>query len=179
LIKNWHEKCFILQQQHYRHAFKRAVPENQPEPEASSMRIAIPIWEDKISPVLDTASRLLIVEIEDQNVASRFEIYLDEQDMSRRCFRIRGMDVDILICGAISHHFARMLVGSGIDVIPEISGQTEEVLKAYLQGDLFNSKFLMPGCIRNRPRQENGPSLFKRSCCQRGKTIDPDQGKKA
>ena len=143
------------------------------------MRIAIPIWEDKISPVLDTASRLLIVEIEDRNVASRFEIYLDEQDLARRCFRIRGMEVDILICGAISHHFVRMLTSSGIDVIPEISGRTEEVLKAYLQGDLFSSKFLMPGCIRNGPTQKNGPSLFRHPCSHPGEKRGPGQGKKA
>lgn len=144
----------------------------------SSMRIAIPIWENKISPLLDTASRLLIVEVEEQSVASRFEIYLDEQDMSRRCFRIRGMEVDILICGAISHHFARMLTGSGIDVIPEISGQAEEVLTAYLQGDLFNSKFLMPGCKRNKSRQPFGPSLFKHPCSHPGEKRGPGQGKK-
>jgi predicted Fe-Mo cluster-binding NifX family protein len=142
------------------------------------MRVAIPIWEDKISPVLDTASRLLIVEIKDRNVASRFEIYLDEQDMSRRCFRIRGLEVDTLICGAISHHFARMLVGSGIDLIPEISGRTEEVLKAYLQGDLFSSKFLMPGCIRNGPSHENGPSLLRRPSSHPGEKRGPGHGKK-
>ena len=45
------------------------------------MRIAVPIWEDRISPVFDTASRLLIVEMEDQKDTSRFEILLDEQDI--------------------------------------------------------------------------------------------------
>ena len=142
------------------------------------MRIAIPIWEDKISPVLDTASRLLIVEIEDQEVASRFEIYLDEQDLSRRCFRIRGMEVDTLICGAISHHFVRMLTGSGIDVIPEISGQAEEVLKAYLKGDLFNSRFFMPGCNGYRFRQKTGLLPFNQLCRQQGKRRGPGQGNK-
>ncbi len=142
------------------------------------MRIAIPIWEDKISPVLDTASRLLIVEIEDRDVASRFEIYLDEHDLSRRCFRIRGMEIDTLICGAVSHPFANMLTGSGIHVISEISGRAEEVLEAYLQGNLFNPRFLMPGCNRNRFRQKNGPSPFKQSCRQPGMRKGPGQGKK-
>ena len=126
------------------------------------MRIAIPIWDDKISPVLDTASRLLIVDVEGQNEAGRFEIYLDEQDLSRRCFRIQGMDVNILICGAISHSFARMLIASGIDVIPERSGLAEEVLSAYLQGDLFNSRFLMPGSIRSGFDKKNIISDAKR-----------------
>ena len=37
------------------------------------MKIAIPIWEgDKISPVLDTALRLLVVETENKSEVSRF-----------------------------------------------------------------------------------------------------------
>jgi predicted Fe-Mo cluster-binding NifX family protein len=138
------------------------------------MRIAIPIWDEKISPVLDTASRLLIVETKDQNVASRYEIYLDEQDLSRRCFRIQGMEIDILICGAVSHHFARMLTGSGINVIPEISGQAEEVLDAYLQGDLLNSRFLMPGHNRDKVSQKNWPSPLELSI---KKENQEDEGK--
>lgn len=137
------------------------------------MKIAIPIWDDKVSPVLDSASRLMIVETEDRNVASRFEIYLDEQDLSRRFFRIQSMEIDILICGAISHAFARMLTAFGVDVIPEISGQAEEVLKAYLQGDLFNPKFLMPGCKRSRSNRKNRSSPFNQSCRQQGKRRGP------
>jgi predicted Fe-Mo cluster-binding NifX family protein len=114
------------------------------------MRIAIPIWDDKISPVLDTASKLLVVEVEDQKEASRFEIYLDEHELSRRCIRIRGMDVDLLICGAISRPFYRMLIGSGINIIQDISGHPEDVLKAYLHGKLLHSGFFMPGCKGDR-----------------------------
>ena len=114
------------------------------------MRIAIPVWDDKVSPVFDTASRLLIVEVEDHSEATRFEAYLNEQDLSRRCLRIQGLAVDTLICGAISRPFSRMLMASGIDIIPEISGLTEEVLRAYLHGNLFHSRFLMPGCKRKR-----------------------------
>lgn len=119
------------------------------------MRIAIPIWGDKVSPVLDAAGRLLIVDIEDQTETSRFEIHLHGQDLSKRCFRIRNMDVDLLICGAVSQPFLKMLMASNIDIIPEIAGQTEDVLNAYLKGGLFQAKFLMPGCKRNRFRQGN------------------------
>ncbi len=114
------------------------------------MRIAIPVWGNKVSPVLDTASRLLVIDVNDQNETDRFEIYLEEQDLYRRCLRINSIEVKILICGAISRHIARMLIASGIDVIPEISGNIEEVLAAYLQGNLFDSRFLMPGCKRKR-----------------------------
>ncbi|MFH2045588.1 MAG: NifB/NifX family molybdenum-iron cluster-binding protein [Pseudomonadota bacterium] len=110
------------------------------------MRIAIPIWYDKVSPVLDTASKLLIVEVEDGKESARYEIYLDEPEISRRCARIQGWDVDILICGAVSRPFWRLLEASGIDIIQNISGHTEDVLNAYLKGNILRSGFVMPGC---------------------------------
>lgn len=116
------------------------------------MRIAIPIWENKISPVLDTASRLMIVEEVNGIESSRFEIYMDEVDLSRRCLRIQGLGIEILICGAISKPFLRMLRGYGITIIPEITGEAEDVLMAYFQGNLQGSNFLMPGCRKNSRR---------------------------
>ncbi len=113
------------------------------------MKIAIPIWEDKVSPVLDAASRLLIVEVVGQEEASRFEAYLDEQDLSRRCGRIRRLGIHTLICGAVSTSFSNMLEASGIDIIPGISGHPEAVIDAYLHGNLSHSKFLMPGFHRD------------------------------
>jgi predicted Fe-Mo cluster-binding NifX family protein len=126
------------------------------------MKIAIPVWEDKVSPVLDTASRLLVVELEDQKEASRFETYLDEQDLSRRCIRIRRLGVDTLICGAISRGFSKILEASGIHIVPGISGHPEDVLDAYLNGNLFRSKFFMPGYQRNDYTQgKKTPDLKK------------------
>ena len=97
------------------------------------MKIAIPIWEDKVSPVLDTASRLLIVEIGDQQETSRFEAILDEQDLSRRSLRIQRLDIDILICGAVSRPFLRIL-GGRVNIVSGISGHPEDVLEAHLHG---------------------------------------------
>lgn len=127
------------------------------------MKIAIPVWDKRLSPVFDTASRLLVVEIEDQKEASRFEIILEEQDLPRRCLRIHNLGIDILICGAISRSYSRMLTASGVDIIPEISGHTDEVLEAYLQGTLFHSRFLMPGCRSHRIRQRRGLASFEKS----------------
>lgn len=109
------------------------------------MKIAIPVWENKVSPVLDTASRLMVVELKEGSPQSRLEIYLDERDLSRRCMRIQDLCVDTLICGAVTRHFSELLKASGIKIIPGISGQPEAVLNAYLDGTLAHSKYLMPG----------------------------------
>ena len=108
------------------------------------MRIALSIWEDKVSPVLDTAARLLIIDNESHR-ESRFVANLPEKDLSERCAFIRSLDIDVLICGAVSRHLIKMLLASGIEVVSGISGHVEDVLNAHLHGNLAQSKFLMPG----------------------------------
>jgi len=112
------------------------------------MKIGIPVWENKISPVLDTASRLLVVETDGRNECSRFETYLDVQDIAHRCFRIQGLGIEILICGAVSRRLREKLVALGMQIIPGISGHPEEVLRAYRQGNIDDTQFRMPGFKR-------------------------------
>jgi predicted Fe-Mo cluster-binding NifX family protein len=118
------------------------------------MRIAISIWDDKISPVLDTASKLLIIEKDTQKESSRFEANLLEQDISLRCSFIRGLNLDVLICGAVSRQFSRMLEACGIKIISGISGPAKDVIEAYLHGDLLHSGYFMPGSKRNHFDQD-------------------------
>lgn len=110
------------------------------------MRIAISIWDEKISPVLDTASKLLIIDDDMQKEPSRFETYLLKQDISKRGHFIRNLNIHVLICGAVSRQLSEMLKAFGIEVIPGISGSVEDVLEAYQRGTLLSSKFFMPGC---------------------------------
>jgi len=117
------------------------------------MRIAVTIWNDKVSPVFDTASRLLIIETENLNETARFKTYLYEQDIYRRCLCIQDLKVNVLICGAISRPFSMMLMSSGIKIISGISGHADDVLSAYLNDALSNPKFLMPGCKNNHLTQ--------------------------
>jgi predicted Fe-Mo cluster-binding NifX family protein len=127
------------------------------------MRIAISIWEDKISPVLDTASKLLIIDKDTQKESSRFETNILEQGMSQRCYFIRGLDLDVLICGAVSRQFSELLEACGIKIISGISGPAEDVLDAYLHGDLHHSGFFMPGNKRHIFDQGNQPEFCRNS----------------
>lgn len=118
------------------------------------MKIAIPVWNDRISPVFDSASRLLVVEIEGRKENARFETHLHDQDVSRRCARVRDLGIHTLICGAISLPYVRGLSAGGILVLSERSGRAEDILRAYVDGNLFDPKFLMPGS-RTAPSRED------------------------
>lgn len=120
------------------------------------MRIAIPVWEEKVSPLLDAASRLLIVETDQRGEIARFQMALDESEPSRKARRISEMGVDLLICGAVSEAVSMALNAAGIRIISEISGRACEVIDSFLRGSIFDSRLLMPGCKRKRPHFRMG-----------------------
>ena len=110
------------------------------------MKIAIPTWNGRVSPVFDTASRLLVVEGAEGSETARFETEISEQFLPSKIMRLTGLGIDTLICGAISRPLAYMITTAGIKIIPWISGQVEDVLQAFLTGTLFDPRFIMPGC---------------------------------
>lgn len=122
------------------------------------MRIAVPVWGERVSPLLDAASRLLIVEVDRRGEIARFQMALDESEPNRKAFRIREMGVDVLICGAVSDLVSRALVAAGIHIISEISGGACDVVDSFLKGAGFDSRLLMPGCKRKRSRFLTGDS---------------------
>ncbi len=117
-----------------------------------AMKVALPVWNSRISPLFDTARNLLVAEVEEGDVLSRAEVRFEEYYPPRRVNKLVKLGVNTLICGAISRQFAAMLIGSGITIVPWMSGLVEDVLQAYLEGRLSDHRFLMPGCRWRGPR---------------------------
>jgi len=117
------------------------------------MKVAIPIWQGRVSPVFDVAKRLLVVELEDGAESGRHEEAMPEAEPVSRVMRVAATKANVLICGAISRPLEEMLASAGVRVIPQIRGQTDIVLGAFLSGQLDGPAFLMPGC---RGRNEQG-----------------------
>ena len=109
------------------------------------MRIALSIWNDRISPVFDNSSRLLLIDLENGREIGRTMI-------PDRAVRLKELGINVLLCGAISRPLAYLLVASGVSIIPFLTGEIEEVLDAYLKGKLTGPHFLMPGCRGGRRR---------------------------
>ena len=107
--------------------------------------IAIPTWNGRISPVFDTALRLLVVKLEKGRELRRFEVGIGEHFLPGKTIKLSELGIDTLICGAISEQFSYMVTNAGITLIPWISGQVEDVLQAYLAGNLHTIQFLRPG----------------------------------
>jgi len=110
------------------------------------MKIAIPVWNDCVSNVFDFAHRLLLVEIENNKEVNRSEIPLEVHSLPQRAGQLKSLGVDVLVCGAISRALAYMVTASGIEVLPYVTGSIDDVLQAYLNGQLVQPQFTMPGC---------------------------------
>jgi predicted Fe-Mo cluster-binding NifX family protein len=120
------------------------------------MRVAIPIVDGRISPVFDVAKRLLLVDVEQHGQLRRTEEGLGETLPELRAERVAKLGVDVLICGAISWPLQSLLVSAGVDVIPQTCGQVDEVVRAFLSGQLVGDAFVMPGCCGRRRRFRGG-----------------------
>ncbi len=121
------------------------------------MNVAIPIWDGRVSPVMDTARHLLVTEFADGGEVSRETVVIPQADISSRVSFLADLGIDVLICGAISHQFERMLAASGIESFPWFRGNVDEIMAAYSGGVLQNDSFLLPGCGRRRRRGRGGP----------------------
>lgn len=119
--------------------------------QARAMRIAIATWQGRISPVFDTARRLLLVDAENGTEAGRSEKALPQAFPPQRVARLKELGIDVLICGAISRPLAGVIAASGIVLVPFISGETDQVLTAYLHKELPSPQFMMPGCYGRGP----------------------------
>ena len=110
------------------------------------MKVALTVWENRVSPVFDCAQRLLIVDINKRSETGRQLEPFHWQSPYSRASRLSALGVEVLICGAVSEQFANIIDTCGVRMIPFVAGNVDEVLDAYLENRLDDEKFLMPGC---------------------------------
>ena len=117
----------------------------------SHKRIAIPVWNDCVSNVVDFAHQLLLIEVEDSKDTKHTRIPFGWQATQQQVKQLAELKIDVLICGTLSRSLASMLMATRMEVIPFVTGPVDEVLNAYLNGYLDQSEFLQPGCnLRTR-----------------------------
>ncbi len=109
------------------------------------MKFAIATSNGRVSPVFDVARQLLVLDVVDGNVTERCEVQL-EDNTDRKVEQLTESGIEVLICGALSQTLSEMLVLRGVQVIPFIAGATDDVLKAFVAGNLDRTRFAMPGC---------------------------------
>lgn len=108
-------------------------------------RIAIPIFMGRVSPVLDTCTRLMLITVEHSREIERQELFLNGFSLSDRYHLMKKAEIDVIICCGISDVLFSMLASTDMQLICGIIGDVDEVLAAFLSDRLGEPSFRMPG----------------------------------
>ncbi len=114
------------------------------------MKVAVTVWENRISPLFDATRTLLIADIHNRVVTGKHLVPFDCISPFSRAATLEELGVATLICGGVSDFFAKLIEARNIQIIPFVAGRVDEVIDAYLRDALCQKKFRMPGC-GNKP----------------------------
>lgn len=112
------------------------------------MTVAIPSWQQRVSPVLDTATRLIVVTCRDGKEFSRREVLLGPLPPEEFARNVAELHVNVLLCGALSLELQHALEKNGVRVWPHLCGPINDILQAFGCGQLDRAEFYLPGCNR-------------------------------
>lgn len=110
------------------------------------MKIAIPVSRGRVSPVFDAAARLLVVSYRQRRETERREFVLGALSHDCLADELKQMQIDVLLCAAISEPLRLAIKQSGVGVETHLCGEVDRLLAAYLAGDCRRDEFRMPGC---------------------------------
>ena len=117
------------------------------EPNRQAVNIAMTIWGNRISPVFDSASTLMIAHVEGSKITQREIKSFDPKVSSQITSILNEYNVDALICGAITDVYSKPIEQSGVKLISFISGNADKVLGSYINTPGRILDFLMPGAM--------------------------------
>ncbi|MCP4748165.1 MAG: dinitrogenase iron-molybdenum cofactor biosynthesis domain-containing protein [Desulfobacteraceae bacterium] len=89
------------------------------------MKVALTIWGNRISPVFDSARKLLVAEVENSRAEKKQYESLDTEMISELTEMLTNLEINVLICGAISKRFSDIIETGGIKLIPFITGHVD------------------------------------------------------
>ena len=112
----------------------------------ATMKTAITIWNNRVSPVFDVTGKALLYDSEGERICLEQQLLLPDACAAEKVACLVEAGTDVLICGAISRDALSTATNAGIRVYPFIAGDVREILQACLAGRLVEGGFAMPGC---------------------------------
>jgi predicted Fe-Mo cluster-binding NifX family protein len=100
------------------------------------MKVAIPIFGNRISPRFDFSPEMWIIEVERGEVVSQEKLPTANLNLPRRLEQITSNGVDKVICGGIDGFSLNQLGSKGIDVLEDVIGEAETAFDLFMRGRL-------------------------------------------
>jgi predicted Fe-Mo cluster-binding NifX family protein len=100
------------------------------------MKVAIPLFRDRISPRFDVCPEVWIVELRDGEVINQEMWPIGSFDLQQRLDQLASKRVDKVICGGIDSFCMDHLGNMGIEVIHNVAGEARKALSLFMRGVL-------------------------------------------
>ena len=104
------------------------------------MKIAIPLFGERVSPHFRTAPEILIVLSQERNDTSTFKFDISNFSLTEKKTKILSFNVDTIICGGIDNDTRQWFELRGVEVIENVMGKAMEVSLDYFRKDLTIKK---------------------------------------
>jgi predicted Fe-Mo cluster-binding NifX family protein len=101
--------------------------------------IAMSVFGNRISSRLDVSEKLMIIKVDNHSIKGKEILKLNSDDILKKLDMLIQLKPDVLICGGLTNLCKEKLSNNNITVIPWVQGDTEQILKLYLDG-LLNGK---------------------------------------
>ena len=124
------------------------------------MKIALTVWENRISPVFDVAATVAVYDILDGEIHKEIELDFSEMNAYEKILELAKLNTGIIICGAVSRPVSCLAESYGMEIYSFIAGEESTVIKAYSEGLITDERLKMPGCGRRKDK-----CCGDKSCC--------------
>ena len=115
--------------------------------------VALPVHQERISPLMDVAKRFAIYELEDGEIRQKLLIDIHADAEPYRVEKLKEIGVNCIICGAASGFVCNLIAERGIRLIPWAQGPVDEVIARYLNNEIIPCCAQFRGFGRRRRRR--------------------------
>ena len=109
------------------------------------VKIAIPLFDQRVSPRFDCARDFLIASATNGYIVERQELSVSGWNCRERVKKLSELGVDTLICGGIDKLSERMLIAHRVRSYTWVTGMAEDALNSFLRGELESYTMVGPG----------------------------------
>lgn len=115
--------------------------------------IAVPVYQERVSPLLDVAKKFAVYEIIAGEIKQKIIADIHSDDEAERFGKLKEIGVSLIIGGAVSSFISELINTKGIRLVSWISGPVDDIIELYLKDELKSVQGKNFTCRRGRKRR--------------------------
>lgn len=96
------------------------------------MKIAVPLFGDRVSPHFGASSRILVIEALEGRMIHRGILHTGRGDGWQLARHLAALEIDVLVCNGIQRKHKEWLRHRGIEVLDNRRGAAEDLVTAFI-----------------------------------------------